>query len=147
MAALSITAASVAWVSGPKDDGQIAGEAFVAGAVVFQSSTNGRWYKAQADGVGGDSGTAVDAAGATGYGLALFTADAAGARGSIARPGSVVTIGAGTAGVMYFIHTTAGSMGPYADLGSTNKVTACAVGIGSNQVLLVQAYHAGSVIA
>ena len=52
MTALSITAANVAWVSGPVDHGCVAGEAFAAGAAVYLSASN-TWLKAQCDGTGG----------------------------------------------------------------------------------------------
>lgn len=137
MAALVIAAANVAWVSGPKDDGQQAGEAFIAGAAVFLSSKDGKWYKGQADGAGGDGGTAADAAGASGYGMALFTADAAGARGSIARPGAIVSVGAGAAATTYYFHGTAGSLGLLADIVNPNLATAVAKGIGSNKLAIL----------
>lgn len=141
MAAITVTASAVVYVSGPKDDGQVAGEAFAAGAALYLSSTDGKWYKAQAD------GTAAQA-GADGYGMALFTADAAGARGSVARPGAKVTMNAAlTAGVAYFIHGTAGSFGVYSELASTNKSTIFCVAVSTSQLLLVQAYDAGAVLA
>lgn len=147
MAAISVTAASVLYVSGPKDDGQTAGEAFVCGAAIFRSSLNGKWYKAQADGAGADSGTAADAAGASGYGMALFTADALGAKGSVARPGAVVTMNAVlTAGTTYYIHGTAGSFGPVADLASTNKCTAFCIAISTSQLLILDMFaYAGAI--
>jgi hypothetical protein len=148
MAATVVTAASVLWVSGPKDDGQTAGEAFAAGAVVFRSGSNGKWYKGQNDGAGADSGTALDAAGGSGLGVALFTADAAGAKGSIARPGSVITMNAVLSiGVVLYLHQTAGSMGPVADLASTNHVTPVALPLTTSQFLLLDAYHALAILA
>jgi hypothetical protein len=42
MAALSITAANVAWVSGPIDKDCIAGEAFNAGAIVYLANDGNR---------------------------------------------------------------------------------------------------------
>lgn len=139
MTALSITAASVAYVSGPVFADQVAGEAFIAGAAVYLKS-DGKWWKAQCD------GTAAEA-GADGLGIALATADAAGARVSIALPGAVVTIGTGTAGVIYCVGTTAGSLIPAADLASTNKVTVAAVGIGSSKVQVARVYNAGCALA
>lgn len=148
MADLTIAAASVAWVSGPKDDGQTAGEAFIAGTPVFQSSLNNKWYKTKNSGAGADGGSATDAAGANGYGIALFTADAAGAKGSIARPGAKVQIGTGTAGTVYFLSTNFGKLCPAADLVSTNKSTPAAQGIGGTgtQVRILDGYDPGSVV-
>lgn len=140
MTALSITAANVAWQSGPVAKDQVAGEAFVAGAYVYRSSTTGRWLKAQCDGT-------AEEAGATETGMALFTADAAGARGSVALPGAIVAVGTGTAGVAYVPGDTAGALMPIADANSTDKVTLGALGIGSNKLLLCRVYDAGAVLA
>jgi hypothetical protein len=139
MTALSITASSVAYQSGPVDSDQVAGEAFSAGALVYRTD-DGKWKKAQCD------GTAAEA-GAEDLGMALFTADAAGARGSVAKPGAIVAVGAGTAGIVYAPGTTAGSLVPSADLASTNKVTVAAIGIGSNKLQLARIYNAGAVLA
>lgn len=138
MSVLSITAASVAYQTGPLATDQAAGEAFVAGAMVYRSAT-GTWLKAQCD------GTAIEA-GSDLIGMALFTADAAGARGSIALPGAVVTVGGGTAGTVYVIARTAGSLTPVADMLSTDKVTVAAIGIGSSKLQLAQVYNAGAVV-
>lgn len=140
MAALSITAASVAWVSGPVAADQLAGEAFIAGALVYYNPTTGKWLKAQCD------GTAAEA-GADGLGMALGTADAVNARVSIALPGAVVAVGTGTAAIAYVPGTTAGSLMPTADLASTNKATLAALGIGSNRLQLACVYNAGAVLA
>lgn len=117
----------------------IAGEAFAAGAILYYKSADGRWYKAQCDGTPAE-------AGADGLGLALGTADAAGARVVIGRPGAIVSIGTGTAGLIYLPGRTAGSLIPSADAASTDKVTPAALGIGSSKVLLIRDYHAGSVV-
>jgi len=139
MAALSIAAASVVYQSGPVATDQLAGEAFIAGAAVYQAN-NGTWLKAQCD------GTAIEA-GANNTGMALATADAANARVSIALPGAEVTVGTGTAGVVYVIARNAGSFTPVADMLSTDKVTPVAIGIGSSKLQLTRVYNAGSVLA
>lgn len=141
MTALSVTAAQVAWVSGPIEKDAYAGEAFAAGAVVYYSGS--QWLKAQCD------GTALEA-GSENLGIALATADAAGARVSIALPGAIVTLGAGAgplAGIIYCPGRTAGSLIPSADIASTDKVTPIALGIGTNQVQLQRIYNVGSVKA
>jgi hypothetical protein len=138
MAALSITASNVLLYTGTPLADQVAGAAFTAGAAVYKSDS-GTWLKAQCD------GTAVEA-GANGIGIALGTADVAGARVSIAGPGCKVTLGTGTAGVPYFPGATAGNLNELADLATTNKVTIACIGIGSNRVLVVGAYDAGSVV-
>lgn len=139
MTALSITAANVSLVSGPVDHGQTSGEAFAAGALVSLSAA-GTWFKAQGD------GTAIEA-GSLGIGIALATSDAAGAKISVARPEAIVSLGTGTAGVVYIIGDTAGSIYPVADAGSTDKVTVIGLGIGSNKIKLGYIYDAGAVLA
>lgn len=138
MTALTITASGVAWVSGPIAQDQIAGEAFVAGACVYEAD-NGTWLKAQCD------GTAIEA-GSNNLGIALATADAANARVSVALPGAVVTVGTGTAGIVYAPGRTAGSLVPTADLLSTDKVSPLAILSAANKLLLFRAYSAGSVL-
>ena len=139
-AALSITAANVSLDSGAYETA-VAGEAFSAGAILYLKASDGRYYKAQADGT-------AEEAGSGGIGIALGTADAAGARIAIAKPGAIVSIGTGTAGKTYVIGTTAGAINPSADIDgtSTNKVTVIAIGIGSNKLLVTHVYHSGSVV-
>lgn len=139
MVALTITASNVLWQSGPKLGDQVAGEAFDAGAEIYLAA-NGKWLKAQCD------GTAIEA-GSENIGMALSSADADGARISVALPGAVVAIGTSTAGVIYCPGTTAGSLIPTADLATTNKVTVAAIGIGSNKVQLCRDYNAGCALA
>lgn len=139
MTALTITAANVSHDSGPRDSDQPAGEAFVAGAVVYRKASDGKWYKAQCDGT-------AEEAGSEDIGVALGTADAANARVGIAKSGSVVSIGTGTAGTAYFIGRTAGAIIPAADLAQTDKATLVGIGVGSNKLLLGRLYHSGAVI-
>lgn len=139
MTALTITASNVVWQSGPKLGDQVAGEAFDAGASIYLAA-NGKWLKAQCD------GTAIEA-GSENLGMALSSADADGARISVALPGAIVDVGTGTAGIVYTPGATAGSLAPTADLGSTNKVTVAAVGIGTNQLQLCRVYNAGAALA
>lgn len=140
MVALTVTAASVIWTSGPIDKDQIAGEAFDAGDMVYKVLATGKWLKAQND------GTAAEA-GSDGIGMALATADVALGRVSIARPGAVVAIGTGTAGIVYYVGSVAGDLDPVADLGSTDKVTPAAIGVGSSSVKLIDCYHSGAALA
>lgn len=137
MAALTITAANVAYQSGSIYPGQTIGEAATAGMAVYKKS-DGKWYKSKCNGT-------AEEAGATDFGMLLATADAAGARASIAGPGAIVALGTGTAGIVYCPGTTAGTWIPTADLVSTNKVTVGALGIGSNQVQIARVYNAGAV--
>ncbi len=138
MAALTISAAGVLYVSGPTKTDQIAGEAFAAGVMVYLA-TNGKWLKAQSD------GTALEA-GSLGIAMALATADAVGSRVTLALAGAIVTVGTGTAGIIYTLAPVAGELDPVSDNVSTEKITPAALGIGSSQLLLMWAYNAGAVI-
>lgn len=141
MAALAVVAANVVWVSGPIDVDQVAGEAFDAGALLYLAD-NGRWLKAQCD------GTAVEA-GANGIGMALATAEVAGGRISVARPGAIVTVAASglTVGIPYFVGNTAGALEALADLGSTDKVTFAGFTRSATQFKLGYLYDSGAVLA
>lgn len=139
MAAITITAANVAWVSGPTLGDQISGGAFIAGQPVYQAD-NGTWLVAQGD------GTEIEA-GKNNLGIALFTSDAAGARGSIAVPSAVVSYGAVlTKGLIYIVGDTAGSIYPSADAGSGDQVTVIGLAISTSQLKLQRAYDDGAVI-
>lgn len=143
MAALSVTAAQVLHSEGPVQGDAIAGEAFAAGDALYYNTSDGKWWKGQGD------GTAIQA-GSANVGIALATADVAGARVSVALPGAIVTLGAGAApaaGVPYFFGDTTGAIVPLGDLGSGDKVTVIALGCGSNQVKVAHVYHSGSEIA
>jgi hypothetical protein len=140
MAAITITAANVAWVSGPTLSDQIAGEAFTAGMAVYQAD-NGTWLKAQGDGTEAEAGD-------NNVGVALFTADAAGARGSIASTGAVVAYGAVlTKGLVYIVGDTAGSIYPSADAGSGDQMTILGLAISTSQLKLQRVYDDGAVLA
>jgi len=142
MTDLSVTASQVLYVSGPMEY-VTAGAAITTGQVCYKAADN-TWLPAQTD------GTAVEA-GANGVGLALATAAAAGARIGMARPGAIVTIGAGagpTTGVVYYISNGAGGLAPIGDIGSADKVVPFCLSIGSNQIqLLDKNYNAGSALA
>jgi hypothetical protein len=140
MAALAITAAQVLYASGPVQADAFAGEAFVAGSAVYLSDV-GQWLKAKC------GGTTLEA-GVNQLGIALATADAVGARVSVALPGSTVNLGAAAAapaGTPYFLGAAAGAIVPLADLVSTNKVVPIALGTGGNKVVVTRVYDAGSV--
>lgn len=138
MTALTITAANVAYVSGPIMRDQVAGEAFNAGALVAYDPTSQSWFKSECD-------STTTLAGATNLAMALATAPAAGARVSLALPNAIVAVGTGTAGIVYHPGTTSGTLVPTADLVSTNKVTVAALGIGGNQLQIARVYNAGAV--
>lgn len=142
MTDLSVTASQVLYVSGPMEY-VTSGAAITIGQACYKAADN-TWLPAQTD------GTATEA-GANGVGLALGTAAAAGQKIGMARPGAIVTLGAGaapTAGIVYYISNGAGGLAPIADIGTGDKVVPFCLSIGSNQIkLLDQNYHAGSALA
>jgi len=122
MADLSITAAEVLWVSGPKET-KNAKVAITAGEVVFDSA--GEYDLADND---------VDEATANARGIALNNA-AAGQPLSIINTSGVVTLGASALvveGAVYVLSSTAGGIAPAADLGSSDYTTVLGVGNGAN---------------
>lgn len=139
MAAITATAASILWASGPREAGT-AGEAFAAGAILYRAAA-GTWLKAQSD------GTSVQA-GEYGLAVALSTADAASANVQVATYGARITWSAHliSAGI-YFLHTTAGSMTlTTADVASTNYATFIGIGLSTTSLLFCPVYS-GAVLA
>ena len=111
MAALTITAASVAWVSGPTEAG-IGGEAIDAGQLVTGAGTStDKYVLADAD------------ASAAPTGIALCKCYLDGGRLVIAKTGAVIVMGATlTVAAVYYAHPTAGSIGLETDLLSGDYV-------------------------
>jgi len=112
MAALSVTATNVTFVSGNVEQ-VVIGETVTAGQAVYTKAADGRAWLAQSD------GTAAEAA-ATGV---MLTGGAAGQPGLKAANGAAINIGATTAKIHYWVHTTAGGVGLQADVGSGNYIT------------------------
>lgn len=139
MVALTITPSNVVWQSGPIAPDQIVGEAADAGSIMYKADNN-KWLKAQND------GTDIER-GANNLGMLLASADANGARASIALPDAVVAVGAGVAGTIYCPGATAGALIPTADLMSGDKVTVAAIGIGTNKLQIARVYNAGCELA
>jgi len=111
MTALSITAGNVVLVSGPTETGT-AGASVTAGEVVFKNSS-GELVLADAD------DTSLDEV----YGIALHAAGD-GQPLTVAKSGANITIGATlTAGLAYYLGSAAaGTIVPYADLGTDDRV-------------------------
>lgn len=142
MTALSITAANVSLVSGPVERDQVIGVAANAGALMYKRSSDGQWLRMR------NAATAAEAGGDPlgKIGMLLSNADAAGARCSIALPGAVVSIGAGTAGIIYCVGATVALIVPSADLISGATCTIVALGIGGNQLMLTNVYNPLAVV-
>lgn len=127
MAALSITAASVARVTGTPVAG-VAGETITQGMAVYQAA-NGKWYKAQAD------GSLIESGFGTNVGVSLNSV-------AVGQPIDVLTDGTYTvgatltAGVIYAIGTGAGGIVPATDIVSTNYMTVLGVPISTTVLRL-----------
>ena len=118
MAALTITAASVAFVSGTKLD-VTAGETITAGMLVYMDTTDSNKYK----GVDADVEASAVAAG-----IALNGASSG--QPLRIQTSGVITIGATIAvGTVYYAGLTAGNIGPLADIGPGDYVSIVGVGI------------------
>ena len=126
MAALSITVASVATVSGGITYG-IAGETITAGMSVYLKASDSRWYMAQCDGTAAEAGSGVS------FGFSLH-ASLAGQPLAVQTDGTI-TIGATVAiGTNYVIGTGYGSINPSTDLASTNRIAY--LGFGSTATVI-----------
>lgn len=111
MAALSVTATSVLPSTSSQAEG-VLGETATAGQCVYLKASDSRLWLAQAD------GTAAEAA-AVGI---LLTGGGAGQPAKYATSGTM-NIGATTAKIHYFVHTTAGGVGIAADPTSGHYIT------------------------
>lgn len=138
MAALTITPGNVLTVANSGEDvdhGKLAGEAGTAGQAVYLTAA-GTWKLAQND------GTALEAA-VVGI---LLHAVATGQPCSVQKRGQI-TIGATVAaGVAYYTHQTAGSIGPASDLASTNRPAIVGYGV-STTVIQIYPVNFGVALA
>lgn len=136
MAALSITAANVAWISGTKNSAYNAGAAITAGQAVYLDSSTSTWKLADADA----SALTADCAG-----IALCT-------GVVGQPLVVQTDGTLTIGATmvlgepYFLSDTAGAIIPKGDLASPLRTTIIGVAT-STTVLTLRLFTSGVVHA
>jgi len=143
MPALVITASQVKYISGPVEGAARAGEAITEGMYVTKSSSDGKWYKADCD------AASADKAGKTRGGIAVGGAAGADALFAVALPTAIVTLGAAAtpvAGTPYFIADANGGLAPLADLQAGDVATLAAIGVGGNQVQVLNTYHAGAVV-
>ena len=126
MAALTVTPAQVLFVSGTKETG-VAAEAITAGAVLYRLTDN---TIGLADN---------DAAGKTVVIGVALNAAGAGQTVTWAKPGSVVTIGAGAApavGYIYCLDDTAGLMIAAGELASPSVVSVVGICSAANTLTL-----------
>lgn len=137
MAALTITAANVAVVTGTPE-ACVAGETITQGMPVYKAA-NGRMYKAQND------GSLIESGYGTRVGVSLNSV-AAGQPMDVLFDGTY-TVGATlTVGVIYLVGTGAGGIIPAADLVSTNYLTVFGVPI-STTVLRLRPIASGQQLA
>lgn len=133
MVDVTVTAANVAIGSGAQTVTLQAGAAINAGQLVYYDTTTGTAKLADADALASAalSGMAIsESAGATGQFITVVT------RG-------YVTMNAGlTAGVTYYVSTTAGGVAPFADLGSGDYITVVGTAV-STTSLYVNPFASG----
>lgn len=121
MTDISVTAANVKWVSGNRPLVVKAGATITRGQAVYLNTSTLEHELADAD---------TDAASQF-AGIAL-TDGADGSDMLIAPPGAVINWGATlTAGTIYTLSTTAGGVGPEADLAAGDYVVILAIGAGT----------------
>jgi hypothetical protein len=134
MAALTVTATNVLYVSGSVATMTI-GETVTAGQAVYLKAADSRVWKAQCD------GTAAEAA-AIGI---LLSGGAAGQPCLVAQTGAVINIGATTEKVHYFANPTAGGVGLQADILSTQYITRLGYSLTTDGVFYLDIRVTGSV--
>ena len=121
MADITVTAGNVKWVSGARPVVVKAGASITRGQPVYLNTATGEHELADAD---------TDAASIV-AGVALSDGYD-GADMLIAPPGAVINWGATlTAGTIYVLSTTAGSVAPWADLATGDYVVVLAIGAGT----------------
>ena len=136
MAALTVTATSVVPNSTAIIDSGILGETATAGQAVYLKAADARLWLAQCDGT---------AAEATAVGI-LLSGGAAGQAARFATSGSI-NIGATTAKTAtYFVHGTAGGVGPQTDVASTNYITRLGYATATDGTFIVDIKVTGVVV-
>lgn len=129
MTDISVTAASVVWVSGKSVQKVRAGATITAGQAVYQDLTDLEYKLADAD---------TDAASEF-AGIAI-TDGVDGRDMLIAPPGARINFGATlTAGTIYTLSTTAGGICPESDLTSGDYVVVLAIGAGTGVATIIGA--------
>lgn len=136
MAALSITAANVAWISGGKNNSYNAGAAITAGQAIYLDSATNTWKLADGD---------ASAAAADCQGIALNTG-VSGQPMTVQTDGTLTIGGTMTLGEVYFVSTTAGAIIPAGDLANPNRTTIIGVAT-STTVLTMTRFTSGVVHA
>ena len=134
MAALTVTATNVVFVSGTVTQ-EVIGETVTAGQAVYRKAADSRMWKAQCD------GTAAEAA-VVGI---LLSGGAAGQPCLVAGNGASINIGATTEKVHYFANPTAGGVGLQADILSTQYITRIGYSLTTDGVFYVNILATGSV--
>lgn len=126
MAAIAITAANVVTAGGGSvNKDKVFGETVTAGQAVYLKSDD-RWWLSQCDGT--DAEIAVG-------GIAL-NGGAANQPAAVQTSGLLTIGGTVAAGVPYYVGRAAGSIVPFADLLSTDKVSQVGYGISVTQIYI-----------
>jgi hypothetical protein len=146
MVDLPISGAQIIVQSGDVDL-VIAGAVITVGKMCYLNDADGMWYPAT------NAGTALQA-GSAGIGFAVGASSAIGQRIGMARPGSVIVLGAAStavAGVLYYMSLT-GNLCPVADVTTTERSVPCALGLGvstglpATSALILRVFHPGAIV-
>lgn len=136
MSDLSITAANVLYASGDKQGG-IAGETITAGQALYLKASDGKLWKAQADGT---------AAEATAVGIALHAA-LANQPVTYAGNGCTLNIGGTTSkATVYVVSAAAGGIAPLADLTSTQYISHLGYATATDGSMVLKITNTGVVV-
>lgn len=127
MAAITVTATSVLPYAGASAEWGTFGETVTAGMAVYQSSTDDKYYKLDAN----DS-TKIPAAGKF-WGIAL-TGGAAGQPAKVQTGGDINPGGTVVVGTVYVAGATAGDIAPVSDLTTGWYTNVIGVGVTSSKI-------------
>lgn len=129
MADLTITAASVVWVSGTKARAVTAGASITAGQSLYQDASTGKYLLADANATAGDINYPTAIALTTGADTLPML---------IAEADAVINIGATIAkATPYFQSATPGGIAPLADVATGWVVVEIGIGVTTANLLLV----------
>lgn len=127
MAAITVTPANVAKSAGAKTNNDyLAGETIAAGQTVYLRPSDSKWMLAQCDGVAGEEAV---------YGVATHAAFA-GQPLSVQYDGDILIGGTVVVGTIYCVGAAFGSIVPWTDLVTTNKVSVLGYGKSSTTIAL-----------
>lgn len=129
---IAVTPASVAGGTVPQTVTGTFGETVTAGQLVYRKTSDGKFYKADADATAVGANVEIDNV----YGVAV-TGGASGESGTIQRTGDYTCGGTVVPGTVYALSATAGGFTAIGNLVATDYVTVLGIAISTTQIHLL----------